>query len=131
MKDGCIAEQYVELQIKGIPHLLIHFCCEKIHRPMNLRQQNHELDKPSGANIYIYIYIYIYIHKWFLYLISCCFQGDSTELGGTGSCCVFKFGHDSNEYECGRQFFCHIYAMLPFLSTKELGLSHLSPPLHL
>jgi hypothetical protein len=25
MEDGCIAEQYyVELQIKGIPHLLIH-----------------------------------------------------------------------------------------------------------
>lgn len=49
--------------------------------------------------------IYIYIYIWFLYLISCCFQGDSTELGGqsrpSGSCRVFKLGHDSNEYECG------------------------------
>lgn len=45
------------------------------------------------------------IYIWFLYLISCCFQGDSTELGGqsrpSGSCRVFKMGHDSNEYECG------------------------------
>jgi hypothetical protein len=55
------------------------------------------MNPPSGANIYIYMVS--------LSDKLCCFQGDSTELGGqsrpAGSCRVFKFGHDSDEYECG------------------------------